>query len=360
MKFRDESGFTLTELLISMGIMLVVSGAVFGLISPAQGTFRAQPEVSDMQQRMRVSAEVLQKELLMAGAGTYQGAVSGSLTNYFAPIVPRNMGSTAPDAYTVARADAVTLMYVPNTYSQTTISQAMPPNSSELKVNDQPNCPQGQQLCGFKTGMQVVIFDTAGNFDPFVITNVQNSAGHLQHRGQDLSYSYGPGASVTQVQSQTYYRDAATNQLRQDDGYGTNVPVADNIVDLRFEYFGDAKPPTRPKPPVTVANCLYDANGNLIYNPAPLITGDGSLAPLPLSMFETGPWCGSGDTRFDVDLYRVRKVRVTLRTQVAQASLRGANTTLFRNPGSSRGAEGYVPDFETVFEVSPRNLNLAR
>ena len=77
--------------------MLTVTGAIFGLMDPAQGTAQAQPEVADMQQRMRVGTESLFKELVMAGAGPYQGATTGSLINFFAPILPRRTGLTGPD-----------------------------------------------------------------------------------------------------------------------------------------------------------------------------------------------------------------------------------------------------------------------
>ena len=93
------------------------------------------------------------------------------------------------------RPDTITLSYIPNTYSQTTISQSMPTPSAELKVTDQPNCPaDAGNLCGFKEGMDVIIFDQSGNFDIFTITNVQDAAAHLQHRGQDLSKAYDAGA----------------------------------------------------------------------------------------------------------------------------------------------------------------------
>ena len=62
----------------------------------------------------------------MAGAGMYQGAVTGTLMNFFAPVLPRRRRVT--DAPTVFRDDSITLTYIPNSYSQTTIRQPMPPN----------------------------------------------------------------------------------------------------------------------------------------------------------------------------------------------------------------------------------------
>jgi hypothetical protein len=49
-------------------------------------------------------------------------------------------------------------------------------------------------------------------------------------------------------------------------------------------------------------------------------------------------------------------VRVTLRVQSAIASLRGPAGTLFRNGGTARGSDRYVPDVEVRFDVTPRNL----
>jgi hypothetical protein len=63
---------------------------------------------------------------------------------------------------------------------------------------------------------------------------------------------------------------------------------------------------------------------------------------------------------FDPDLYRVRKVRVSIRVQVENDALRGSNTLLFRNPGRARVGSSFVPDYEMAFEVTPRNLNLSR
>ena len=73
-----------------------------------------------------------------------------------------------------------------------------------------------------------------------------------------------------------------------------------------------------------------------------------------------GPFCGGGANQFDADLYRVRKVRVTLRVQVGDSSLRGTDQTLWVNPGKSRSSDTVVRDLAVSFEVAPRNLNLSR
>src|SRR3954471_13308829 len=137
----SEAGYTLIELLVSSAIMITVTGAIFSLMNPAQGSAQTQPEVADMQQRMRIGNETLFKELVMSGAGPYQGPVTGALVNYFAPILPRRIGLAKPDPATTFKDDTITLSYIPNTYSQTTISASMPNVSAELKTNGQTNCP---------------------------------------------------------------------------------------------------------------------------------------------------------------------------------------------------------------------------
>ncbi len=360
----SAAGYSLIELLVSTAIMITVTGAIFSLMNPAQGNAQTQPEVADMQQRMRVGNETLFKELVMAGAGPYQGNVTGTLVNFFAPILPRRIGRDNPDPATMFKDDTITLSYIPNSYSQTTISSSMPNVSAELKVTAQPNCPaDAGNLCGFTEGMDVIIFDMSGNFDMFTITQVQAAAAHLQHRGQALSKAYDIGASVTQIVSNTFYLDRGTNKLMRYNG-GTagvpnDVPLVDNVVDLKFDYYGDINPPRLPKPPAGEANCLYDAAGNFMALPT-LPPDDGSLAVLPGAMLIDGPMCGGGTNQFDADLLRVRKVRATMRVQAANPSLRGSDTTLFRNPGTSRGGEKFVPDYTITFEVAPRNLNLTR
>ena len=87
--------------------MLVVVGAIFSLVDPSQSTSRTQPEVSDMQQRLRVAADAVQKDLVMAGAGTYSGFLVGTLDNYFAPILPHRVGTISPDVPGTFRSNAL-------------------------------------------------------------------------------------------------------------------------------------------------------------------------------------------------------------------------------------------------------------
>lgn len=407
-----DAGFSLIEMLVATVILLAVTGGVFSLLNPARGTFQAQPEVSDMQQRLRVAADMVQKDLIMAGAGTYSGSMVGTLDHYFAPILPHRVGTITPDTPGTFRANpqcpttcasAITIMYVPTTTAQTSIRDPMPNESAELKVEAQPGCPVGDDLCGFEEGMRVLIFDPSGAYDIFTVTQVQDAALHLQHRDNKFTTAYNVGSWITAITSHTYYlvEDAATDtfQLRHYDGYKTDLPVADNVVDFRVEFFGDPSPPLLkrpvtdpvgpwttygPKPPAlgqdnaadpwgAGENCLFyvDAGTGLqVARPQIQTLGaptDG-LVPLTAAMLTDGPWCPSATSingaampnKYDADLLRVRQVRVTLRVQVASELLRGPAGPLFRHAGRSQGGARYVPDQEIRFDVAPRNMNLGR
>jgi Prokaryotic N-terminal methylation motif len=390
--WRQEGGFTLVELLVSTAIMMTVTAGVFTVMNPSGGIFQAQPEVADVQQRLRVGVDTLKHDLVMAGAGAYTGSLAGSLNSFFASVQPSKIGwlASQDDPPETFRSDTITLFYVPSTSAQTTLSASMPATSAELKVNNPPNCPP-KDLCGFEEGMQLLLFDDTGAFDPLTVTQVQDNAGHLQRNKQGpLSKSYDPtdNAMVVQVQQHVYYLDTTTNQLMHYDGYQTVAPVIDDVVALDFEYYGEPDPPVLrrpgldrsttygPRPPALgVAQGSWPAGENCTFR---VIAGQqqprlpalgapgGGLVRLTAATLTDGPWCPAADNpnRFDADLFRVRTVRVSLRVQATnpdfRRSLGSGADAMFLKPGTSRGGYRQVPDQAIRFDVSPRNLNLSR
>ena len=67
----------------------------------------------------------------------------------------------------------------------------------------------------------------------------------------------------------------------------------------------------------------------------------------------------AGMNRFDADLLRVRKVRISLRVQAGNDMLRGTSAD-FATVGNSRSAPKQLADYGVRFEVTPRNMNLGR
>ena len=397
---RDQRGFSLIEMLVSTTVMLAVTGAVFSLLSPSTNSYKAQPEAADMQQRMRVGANAMYDALLLAGAGSYSGTASvGTLAKFFSPIVPYRTGTVDndPELGVIYRPDAITLLYVPQTAAQTEVETAMPQTSAEVKVLRMPGCPLDDihdQLCGFEQGMRVVIFDDTGSFDPFTVTHVQPNGGsvHLQHRDDDFSKRYLPGATITQVAQHTFYlrTNVGTNtfQLMHYDGYLRDEPLVDDVVGLGFTYYGEPNAPLAltsttpststygPNPPLLTRDltagdeygagesCLFRVVAgqqvSRLFLPPP--GGSQGLVEITADKLQDGPWCpnAAAPNRFDADMFRVRRVGVRLRVQVASADLRGPAGLLFSRGGTSTASARLVPDQDIRFEVTPRNLNLGR
>jgi len=68
-RLQDESGFSLIELMIAMLITLIISGAIYGLMSTGQGAFRREPELADRQQNIRAAMDLLQRDVEVGGSG---------------------------------------------------------------------------------------------------------------------------------------------------------------------------------------------------------------------------------------------------------------------------------------------------
>ena len=64
-----EAGFSLVELLVAMAMTLIVSGAIFGLLTGGQNAFRREPEMTDRQQNIRIAMDLIKRDVAGAGAG---------------------------------------------------------------------------------------------------------------------------------------------------------------------------------------------------------------------------------------------------------------------------------------------------
>lgn len=393
---RREDGFSLLEVIVAMAITMGVTAGVFAVLNPSQDSFQTQTEVSDMQQRLRVASDTLTKDLVMAGGGSYQGSMSGSLLYMFAPVLPYRIGSQNDDPPGTFKTDTLSIIYVPPTDAQTTLANNPGnslTNSAVTNVQPEAGCPANDPLCGFTTGMNVMIYDQNGHMDTFTVTQVPGGT-KLQHNSSKLTYPFpmNPSTHIVQANNFTYYFNQATSQLMFYDGQNDpDVPVVDNVVAASFRYWGDPQPPQLngralsdisgpattygPRPPTagqnngdgwpTGENCIFMFNGAQLVPRLPVLGAGGAtdtLVELNAANLSDGPWCPgpNASTYWDADLLRIRKITITLRVQTAMAALRGPASALFTQGGTSNSASKWVPDQQMNFSVSPRNMNLSR
>jgi prepilin-type N-terminal cleavage/methylation domain-containing protein len=323
----NHEGFSLIEVLLALSILTMAIVPVLYIASSAQVLARTQAEATDLQQRARVAADKLQRDLTMAGAPPLHVATPGALVHYLPPIVPARLGARRADPELSAFADRLTIIYVPDGGWQAPLVASMASPGAGIPVNSPaPGCPPGG-LCGFIEGTRALVLDRSAagaGHDVFTVTGI---AGELAHDPPNPPFSRAydaAGGLVVPIVQRVYYFDRPNRRLMLYDGHQSDVPLVDNVVDVRFSYFGDASP------------------------------GPG-LRPIDLADFTNGPVLGVSPNRFDADLQSIRIVRVTIRLQATADQVRGTGPW-FATPGRSASGLSYVPDLEMTFDVAPRNM----
>ena len=387
---RAERGFSLIELAIAVALTTAVVASVSAMLHPAHGAFETTLEVADMQQRLRVTADTLARDLTAAGAGAYAAGRLGPLVRYFAPVLPFRQGAAADDPAGTFRTDTITLITVPTTAAQTTLTADLLPGVLTVQAAAAPGCPAGTNLCGFVAGMTIAIYDDTGNVDAFTVASVTDATAQLTLKARpadSASTTYVRGSNVVEARVDVYYLKADATlqsfQLMHSDGSANaDVPAVDHVVGLAFEYFGEPRPPLLlapgntsygpAPPPVATRTTAYPAGENCAFRidaasgeqvpRLDVLDTAAALTALTRDQLVDGPWCpdDANANRWDADLLRIRKVGVTIRVEAALAALRGPAGVLFANGGSSRAPNRWAPDQLIRFEVSPRNLNLER
>jgi len=346
---RDLSaspGVSLIELLAAMAVTMVLVGAVIGLLGAMRGIVTAQPEVADLQQRMRAALQQLAGELVNAGAGFDGTPLAGPLSSTIPAIVPYRRGAVDDDgrAGRWFRSDAVSVVYVASSTAQAEVAGAVD-LGGRLLLALRPNCGPVVKtaLCGFRVGMRAILLEPRGAHDLVTIEAVGSSTVEVSYRDSTASAYTSGRAVLAQAAVHTFElsADAATGVpvLSHYDGFVTERPAVDHVVAMTLEYFGDPEPPRlRPAvdlraargpwttygpvpPPVDVddtdtawpagENCVFEVREGVHQPRLPLLGPMGDLVPLTASQLSDGPWCPDSTAvrRFDADLLRIRQVR---------------------------------------------------
>ncbi len=262
-----ERGYTVVELMIATAVMLAMTSAVMTLLHDGLVRTPLLEDAADLHQRARVAVDAIAADLRAAGNGTATGPLSAVLP----ALEPRSAGVAVGSA----SADAVTVRYVPALAAHSRLAQPLEPGSSVVLL-EPAGCPRLTTACGFAAGMRAIVFDPAGQMDVVLIEAIGPGLLVLSGSAVPRSATYAAGLEIAQVVEASYVVDPSTRQLRRSEGGGT-FAIADHVEGLTFEYFGD------------------------------------SLAVLPISGFQDGPFRSPGPRMFDADLLGIRAIRATLR-----------------------------------------------
>jgi type II secretory pathway pseudopilin PulG len=217
-------GFSVVEMLISLALMVTLTGAIMQLVLSGQRMARVQPEAADQQQRTRVALQAFARDIARAGAGLDTGIRAGPLRQFFASLTPSFDGG-------------ITIWYVSSREAQATIASAAGPSTTQLTLAPNGVCPPAQPACAFTAGTTAILFDSSGCHDVLRIDAVTPAS--IQVRAPP-SCAYGVGSSIAQGEVRTYRVDRASRQLiRRDEATGIDLPVLDGVDAMDVDYFDD-------------------------------------------------------------------------------------------------------------------------
>lgn len=382
------SGFSLAEVLVATAIVLILSAALLLIVLPSHATSRVQPALMDQQQRLRAAVEAIGGDLRAAGSGPVTPLTGLPLGGVVPAVFPYRVGLWHPDPPGSFLTDSITIVGAAAAAPAPTIRNEFSGEAGTLPLNVVPGCPVGRPACGLAEGETVLLVDSSGQWDIFGVAGVVNDTVTVQPRGLASGRRYAAGSRLVPVAVSAYYLRPPEGLdgpvLARYDGNQSDLPLVDHLVSVRFEYYGDPRPPRPrtapgprgesmtygPAPPLldeddprdawgAGENCVVtlDAGRQVPRLPA-LAADDAPLRRLEAAALTDGPWCpdAAAANRFDADLLRVRKVRVSLRAEASDEGLRGPDRRLFARPGRSSRGVMLVPDREVTFDVVPRAL----
>jgi prepilin-type N-terminal cleavage/methylation domain-containing protein len=261
---KRQTGFTLIELMVAMGITLVALAATMIAFKDATNTNQSVTLKSDISDNLRAGVNLIEQDLIQAGTGIPTGGIpipytpgpstcvgsggvpinrpnlTGALTfptcnvslNAVEPGWQLGPPITSPDSTPGANTDLITVLYADNTLA---LNSRM---INEPAIGASPGCPAGS----ITSNGQVVTFDsTCITFSP---TGVQINAGDL------IMFTNAQGNAiqeVTSVSGQTlnFIAGDGLNLNARTDPQGTMFQLENtNLV-------GGVKVPNHTFPPTT-------------------------------------------------------------------------------------------------------------
>lgn len=291
-----EAGHTLLELLVAttLLLLLVLVGAL--LVHETAGLTTRLPRQADMRQQARIALDQIARDVRGAGmAPELVPAVDGALG--IPAVWPRRLGRSA-DAPGTARSGVITTLIVPLTIAQTLTTGAISAADRLLPAATWAHCGPVIEPCGFTRGQLVAVTGASGHFSLFSVEGIE-AGGVLATPVSQAVDPLPAGAAMYEVRLRGYLFEPAEGTVRQF-GPSTSAVLITGVSDFSIDYYGE--------------------------------TGR-----LPVEVFGDGPWAGSGATRFDVDLLRVRRLRLTLRLVSSTDSFGAMIDVMLRNRPAAGG-----------------------
>jgi prepilin-type N-terminal cleavage/methylation domain-containing protein len=297
--FKQRRGFSLIELMMGMLVGLIVLGAAVELFKSGTDVAARATQRSEMQDNVRASLNLISKDVAMAGSGlpsgglalpyggtavssqfacpqtgtcyvsanTYPNGTVGTtaVSNYMYGLIPgptNGMQSGSPSATIPATGqtpDSITLVYEDYSFplSQYTVAFPASPDGTSVTVSPAPaGVPAILSPTGIKVGDLILLNnDTNGGASAVgEVTGISGGGTTISFANSDplkINQSAAPQGNIAyldgittltanRIYAVTYFIQESNDGqpprlMRQVNGQDA-VPVADNIIGLKFTY----------------------------------------------------------------------------------------------------------------------------
>ncbi|HEU0105759.1 MAG TPA: PilW family protein [Vicinamibacteria bacterium] len=190
-----QSGFSLIELMVALTVTLVVSGAIYGLLSGGQSAFRREPELTDRQQNARVALNLIMRDIANAGSGmpkfiqTFSQNLNNCTNNATCPVDTGRI--TRPDVPAEVPDELEMLTNSGTKENEPACHTPGNGNSSQVRTVRQTNQVQVPQI--------VLLFTTTGlwTIREVVNTSTNNSGAGNCDNAQHTGLNFNSGQDTT-------------------------------------------------------------------------------------------------------------------------------------------------------------------
>lgn len=350
MTTRQQSGFSLVELMVAMTVTLIVSAAIYGLLTSGSNAFRREPEVADRQQNIRVAMDLISRDVFNAGA---------ALPTFSQVFTRVDLGGGACNG-----ADGLNGCGDPGALGATAAAARAPGDGGDPSTNSDvleilttvENC-RPQNLCGGIAGSAGVFVTRAAlgacvGSAPFVVIANATTPAFAIHPVQVPSGS--PQACTVGVGNSAVNGNLNLGDVVQP--WAPAVPIDPNTTPFIYAArvvrygIGPSSDPTDPNPALWRSiTGVYAADGTtaLAEPPDAMFPDPGSPWQLIARGIEDlqieyragdGVWRNRpSPTALDQWVTLVREVRITLSARASAANLQGQTTAQGAGEDAVRG-----------------------
>lgn len=222
----NASGFSLVELLVSLAVCALLSGAIAAVAPHARLAFDSTPQALDVQQRERTAADVMTRAL--RSAALLAAAPADGTAGVAVPAV--ELLEPDEDGH---RFRAVRILAIAGP-GRGVLEADQGGASGPLRLRPDVYCPTAGEVCGFSEGEVAAIVNVAGGFDVFTVGSTSKGANSLAP-ASSLGAAYRAGSTVFQVTADTYFLDEQADgsfTLVRETAGGAVQPVVDDVEEL--------------------------------------------------------------------------------------------------------------------------------